>query len=68
MKYRVKEVYNNEALLFYIKNGYHVKDLSRNLMNEIERESEYYRIDNYGIWYRKELSDITFLLIPKIEN
>ena len=63
-----KEVYNNEALLFYIKNGYHVKDLSRNLMNDIERESEYYRIDNYGIWYRKELSDITFLLIPKIEN
>ena len=63
-----KDIYKNKALMFFVKNKEHVYELPKHRRTQVENEALHHSIDEYGVWYIRDLESVRFLFVPEIDK
>ena len=53
-----QEVFENLPLIHYLEYGVHVKGITRSQIEKIEVDATHYKMDQYGVWYKKLIDDV----------
>jgi hypothetical protein len=59
--------YDNEALLQYIEFRRHMNGVSKKQIKRVEKLAQHYTLSEGVLMYRKDVSDLNYVVVPKKE-
>ena len=58
------DIFDDDALMFFLKYGVHPSNLNRTVIDKNEKIAKHYKLDQFGVWYRKNLDAHEYLRVP----
>ena len=63
-----KDIYQNEALKFFVSMGAHPRNANKSQVKKIEAEARLYLKNKDGIWYRRNINETKYFKVPELEE